>query len=156
MKLTRYSDYALRVSLYLAVHRDRLVSISEITEAYAIPRSNVMKLVTDLVGAGIFASVRGRMGGIRLACAPSDLTVGRILRRTEGSPPMVDCTGCILNRACGLICIMGEARAAFFTVLDGYSLQDVIDKEPGVLAYLRAGHGPDRLDDSAPDVSQAG
>ncbi|MCA0872795.1 Rrf2 family transcriptional regulator [Seohaeicola saemankumensis] len=136
MKLTRYSDYALRVSLYLALHRDRLVSIQEVVETYALPRGNVMKLVTDLVGAGILVSVRGRAGGIRLAQSPKDITVGRVVRHTEGDGPLVDCSNCILAPACGLICIMREAKQAFFGVLDSYSLQDVITKNPEILTFL--------------------
>ena len=64
MKLSRYSDYTLRVCLYLATHTDRFVSIPEIVEAYGLPRSNVMKLASDMVSAGIFQSLRGRSGGL--------------------------------------------------------------------------------------------
>lgn len=136
MKLTRYSDYALRVSLYLAVNSDRLVPIHEIVDVYGLPKGNVMKLATDLVGAGILCSVRGRSGGIRLAAAAGDITIGQIVKRTEGNQPMVDCKTCILSPSCGLICIMQEAKSAFFKVLDGYSLQDVIDKTPDMLRDL--------------------
>lgn len=145
MKLTRYSDYALRVSLYLAVHSQRLVAIPEIVDAYGLPRSNVMKLVTDLVGAGVFESVRGRSGGIRLAGDARDISVGRIVRHTEGDQPLVDCSGCVLSRGCGLICIMAEAKRAFFDVLERHSLQDVIDRNPQALNVLSpdlAGESP--------------
>ncbi|MGH1412021.1 MAG: RrF2 family transcriptional regulator [Pelagimonas sp.] len=127
MKLTRYSDYALRVCLYLALHQDRLVSISEIVDTYAIPRGNVMKLATDLVGAGILTSVRGRSGGLRLSAPARDITVGQIVRHTEGNSAMVDCSSCILAPDCGLICILKEAQMAFFNSLDRYTLQQVCD-----------------------------
>jgi Rrf2 family nitric oxide-sensitive transcriptional repressor len=136
MKLTRYSDYALRVCLYLAVHRDRLVSIQEVVDFYDLPKSNVMKLATDLVGAGILSAVRGRAGGLRLAVPAADITLGQIVRRTEGAQPMVDCSTCILTPSCGLICIMRDARAAFFAVLEQHSLQDVVDKSPKTLREM--------------------
>lgn len=133
MKLTRYSDYALRVSIYLAAHHGRVVSISEMTRAYALPRSNVMKLVMDLAGAGILETTRGRTGGVKLALPPTEITVGRIVRHTEGNQPLVDCGNCVLASGCGLICIMAEAKQAFFRVLEAYSLQDVIEKNPRIL-----------------------
>ena len=136
MKLTRYSDYALRICIYLAVNRERLVSVGEITETYDLPRSNVMKLVTDLVNAGFLASVRGRAGGVRLAAAPDQITIGALVSFTEGVQPLVDCSNCIIAPKCGLICIMKEARGAFFAVLDAYSLQDVLSMEPGLEALF--------------------
>lgn len=136
MKLTRYSDYALRVSLYLAITPDRVVPISEIVDVYGLPRGNVMKLATDLVGAGIFQSVRGRAGGLRLAGAAHEVTLGQIVRHTQGNQPLVKCSGCILAPDCGLICILAEAKQALFGVLDRYSLQDVVDRNPSVLNTL--------------------
>ncbi|MCI5041503.1 MAG: Rrf2 family transcriptional regulator [Donghicola eburneus] len=136
MKLTRYSDYALRVSLYLAINQARLVQISEIVKVYGLPQGNIMKLTTDLVGAGFFESVRGRTGGIRLAISPSELTVGQIVRHTEGSQALVDCSSCILAPECGLICIMSEAKQAFFRVLDGYTLEQVIARNPKAIDIL--------------------
>lgn len=136
MKLTRYSDYALRVSLYLAIHQTRLVQISEIIEAYDLPRSNIMKLITDLVGAGFIESVRGRSGGIRLARPLEDITIGEIVRHTERDQPMVDCSNCILAPECGLICILKEAKNAFFTVLDGYTLEHVAKNNPAAFMKL--------------------
>ncbi|MCT4556322.1 MAG: Rrf2 family transcriptional regulator [Pelagimonas sp.] len=133
MKLSRYSDYALRVCLYLAAQPDRLVSISEIVGSYDLPKGNIMKLSTDLVRAGILRSVRGRSGGLQLAQSPAEITVGEILRYTEGNQPMVDCSGCPLAAGCGLICILREAQAGFFKVLDTYSLQDVHDASPDLL-----------------------
>ncbi len=130
MKLTRYSDYALRICLYLSSQRERLVPISEIVEAHGIPRSNVMKLAMDLVGAGFLESVRGRSGGLRLARAPGDILLGDILRQTEGEQPVIDCTDCLLAPSCGLVCILDDARKAFFGALDTYSLADVIAANP--------------------------
>lgn len=133
MKLSRYSDYTLRVCLYLATHTDRFVSIPEIVEAYGLPRSNVMKLASDMVSAGIFQSLRGRSGGLRLARPRQDISVGDIVRHTEGGSPLVDCSNCVLAPGCGLIGIMAEAKEALLGVLDKYSLQDVLDRKPADL-----------------------
>ena len=136
MKLTRYSDYALRLCLYLAINQGRLVQISEIVKVYGLPHSNIMKLTTDLVGAGYFESVRGRSGGIRLARPPAEITVGQIVRHTERDQPLVDCSSCILAPECGLICIMKEAKQAFFGVLDSYSLEQVVARNPKAIDLL--------------------
>ena len=138
MKLTRYSDYALRVCLYLALHSDRLVSIPEIVQAYDLPRGNIMKLTTDLVGAGLIESVRGRAGGIRLARPAAEITIGQIVRHTEKEQPMVDCSTCILAPDCGLICILNAARQAFFQALDGHTLAEVVTRSPHALSRLLA------------------
>lgn len=138
MKLTRYSDYALRIALFLTVNGDRLVSVGEIAETYDLPRGNVMKLVTDLVNAGFFASVRGRAGGVRLARPAAEITVGDLVAFTEGNQPLVDCSSCIIAQKCSLICIMAEARAAFFKVLHRHSLQDVQESSTGIASLLLA------------------
>lgn len=142
MKLSRYSDYALRVCIYLAARPERVVPISEILEVYRIPRSNVMKLATDLVGAGVLTSTRGRAGGLRLARGASEISVGEVVRRTEGLQPMVDCTTCILAGSCGLVCILAEARTAFFASLDAYSLADVVARSPGAFAHVLSTDDP--------------
>ena len=136
MKLTRYSDYALRVCLYLALHNDRLVSISEVVQAYDLPQGNIMKLTTDLVGSGLVESVRGRTGGIRLARPASEITVGQIVRRTEKDQPLVDCSTCILAPECGLICILNDAKQAFFQSLDAHTLAEVVKRSPTALSKL--------------------
>ena len=71
MRLTRYTDYALRVLLYLGREPTRLCSIAEIARAYAISQNHLMKVVNDLVNAGYLESVRGRAGGIRLDRPPA-------------------------------------------------------------------------------------
>lgn len=136
MKLTRYSDYALRVSIYLAMFPDRLVSIPEIVKAYEMPHSNMLKLATDLVGAGFVVSVRGRSGGLRLARPAEQITLGQIVRHTEGVQPLVDCTGCVLLPDCALIGILQEARDAMFAVLDRHTLAQFAGTGPKALQHL--------------------
>ncbi|MBL8646192.1 MAG: Rrf2 family transcriptional regulator [Sphingosinicella sp.] len=136
MRLTRYTDYAVRVLMHLAVHPDRLCSIGEIADAYAISRNHLMKIVNDLANAGYVASERGRFGGIRLARPAAEIGIGELVRHTEGEDALADCGGCIVAPACGLTGALGEALGAFMAVLDGYSLADITRKRAALGALL--------------------
>ena len=142
MRLTRYSDYALRTALYLAARPGELSAIADIAAAYDVPENNLRKVVNDLVRAGYFDSVRGRSGGVRLARPAAEITVGAMLRTTEGEQPMVDCDGCFLAPTCGLIPGLSDARRAFFEALDDKTLADLVDERvrrlPALAAMRRA------------------
>ncbi|MCP1469644.1 Rrf2 family nitric oxide-sensitive transcriptional repressor [Sphingobium sp. OAS761] len=126
MRLTRYTDYAMRVLLYLGRQPDRLCSIAEIAQAYAISQNHLMKIVNDLVNAGYLESVRGRKGGIRLARSAEEINVGALIRHTEDDFDLVECGSCLIAPACGLTSVLDEALRGFLTILDGYSLADVL------------------------------
>lgn len=125
MKLTRYSDYALRVLTYLAAHGDRLASIREIAERYRISENHLMKVVHDLGKAGFITTSRGRGGGLRLARPACEIGVGQVVRHTEDGFDLVDCGSCLIAPACGATGVLREATAAFLAVLDRYTLADV-------------------------------
>jgi len=135
MRLTRYTDYALRVLIYLGARPDALCSIAEISRAYDISQNHLMKVVNDLVNAGYLASARGRFGGIKLAKLPEEINVGAVIRHTEDNFDLVDCGDCVIAPACGLTGALRQALAAFLAVLDGYTLADLIAK-PADLALL--------------------
>lgn len=126
MRLTRYTDFAMRALLYLGRQPERLASIAEIAGAYAISQNHLMKVVNDLVNAGYLESVRGRNGGIRLARAPEEINVGALVRHTEDSFNLVDCGSCLIAPGCGFTGVLDEALLAFLKVLDRYSLADVL------------------------------
>ena len=130
MRLTMMSDYALRVLLYAAAHPDRLVTIDETQEAYAISRGHLMKIVGVLAGAGILRSQRGRAGGFTLGRAPEDIRLGDVLRLTEPDFDMVECltpaNACGLTARCRLPGVVSEALDAFMAVMDRHSLADLI------------------------------
>ena len=129
MHLTRYTDYAMRVLLYVGVQDGaRLSPISEISRAYGVSQNHLMKVVNDLVNAGYLESVRGRFGGVRLARPAAEINVGAVVRHTEEGFELVDCGGCIVAPACGLTGALAEALTAFMQVLDGYSLDDLLKK----------------------------
>ena len=126
MKLTLYTDYAMRVLLYLAARPDRLCSIAEIARAYGISQNHLMKVVNDLAKVGYVASLRGRSGGIRLGLPADRINVGAVVRHTEEGFELADCGGCVIAPACGLTGVLAEALGAFMAVLDTYTLADLM------------------------------
>lgn len=133
MRLTRYTDYSLRVLMYLATRDDRVCSIAEMARAYDISQNHLMKVVHDLGKAGYVASLRGRSGGIRLARPAVEISVGAVVRQTEDGFQLVDCPSCVIAPACGLTGVLGEAVDAFLAVLDRYTLADLIARRADLL-----------------------
>lgn len=130
MRLTVYSDYALRVLMYLAINHERLCTIQEISEHYEVSKNHLMKVAYELGLAGYVETVRGRGGGIRLAQAPSRIMIGDVLRTTEEDFRLVECfdkrsNQCIISGRCKLARILDEALIAYFKVLDRYTLADL-------------------------------
>jgi len=136
MRLTRYTDYALRVLLHLAAHPEKLCSIAEISRAYGVSQNHLMKVVHDLGKAGYVTTVRGRAGGVKLAKPPKQINVGAVVRHTEDGFDLVDCASCVIAPACGLTSVFGKALAAFMAVLDGYTLADMMNKRDALRALL--------------------
>ena len=131
LHLTRFSDYAVRVMLYLAAHTDRLCSIGEVARAYEISQNHLMKVVSDLAAGGYIQSMRGRSGGIRLARPAAEINIGRMIRHTEGEIDLVGCAECKLNGACQLPGPLDLALEAFFAVLERYTLADALGDRGG-------------------------
>ncbi len=136
MRLTRYTDYALRVLLYLGARPERLCSISEISKAYGVSQNHLMKVVNDLARAGYVASARGRSGGIRLGAAPDAIGIGTVVRHTEDGFQMADCGNCLVAPACGMQGVLNEATRAFLGVLDRYTLADMLAKRDAMRALF--------------------
>lgn len=130
MHITRFTDYSLRVLVYLAVQGDRLATIQEIAESYDISRNHLMKIVHQLNKNGYIETVRGKNGGMRLHRAPADINIGILVRETEQDLNMVECfsskDACRISPVCGLKGIFGEGLDAFFKTLDQYTLEDVM------------------------------
>jgi Rrf2 family nitric oxide-sensitive transcriptional repressor len=131
MRLTRYSDYSLRVLMYLAVRPGHLATIDEISQAYGISRAHLMKVVHELGRAGFLETTRGRGGGLRLARAVDEIIVGDVVRQTEDKMDLVECfdpatSECRIETVCALRDALEEALDAFLTTLDGYTLADLV------------------------------
>lgn len=138
MKLTRYTDYALRVLMHLAVQPGQLASISTIARAYGISQNHLVKVVQDLRIAGYLDAVRGRAGGIRLARPPQEIGLGQVVRHTEEGFDLVDCGHCLIAPACALTAALNHAVTAFLDVLDGYTLADLTSSRTVALRRLLA------------------
>ena len=136
MKLTLFTDYAVRVLLYLGARPERLCSIAEIARAYRVSQNHLMKVVNTLAREGYVESVRGRGGGIRLGRAPEAINLGALVRATEDGFQLVDCGRCVVGPACGVTGVLGEALAAFLGVLDRYTLADMLGRRQDLRLLL--------------------
>lgn len=139
MKLTRYSDYAVRVMIHLASHDGELSSILHIADVFDISQNHLMKVVQDLAAAGFVKAIRGRRGGLRLARPANEINLGKLLRHTEELTDLLDCSSCIIAPACGLPPILTEATAAFVAVFDKYTVADLVDRRSQLRAMFSAG-----------------
>ena len=130
MRLTSFTDFALRLLMYAAAHEDRLITIEEASEVYNISRAHLMKITNTLTRAGFLKAVRGRSGGLTLAKPPRKIRLGDVVRATEPDFAMVECFAignqCIITRSCRLRGILREGLDAFNAVLDKYTLADLI------------------------------
>lgn len=124
MRLTRHTDYALRILLQAAVEPERRLSIAAVAQAQGIARNHAMKLVNELAGAGLLATVRGRGGGFALGRAASAISIGDVVRLTEPDLRPADCENCALAPRCGLTPMLGAAVRAFLAELDRHTLAD--------------------------------
>jgi Rrf2 family nitric oxide-sensitive transcriptional repressor len=130
MRLTSFTDYSLRVLMYLAADPDRRATIGEIAAAFGISENHLVKVVHFLGKAGLLDNLRGRGGGIALARAPEAVNVGAVVRMTEGDAVPAECfdraaNTCCIVRACELRGVLAEAVDAFHAVLDRYTLADI-------------------------------
>lgn len=132
MKLTAFTDYSLRVLLYLACEPGRRATIAEIAGVFEVKVNHLTKVVHFLGKAGLLANVRGKGGGLQLALAPKDIVIGAVVRQTEGAAEPAECFGeypgrCCIARICKLRDVMQQAVDAFYQVLDDCTLEDLVD-----------------------------
>jgi Rrf2 family nitric oxide-sensitive transcriptional repressor len=129
MKLTEFTDYSLRVLMYLAATPARRTTIAEIAEAFDISQHHLTKVVHFLGKTGWVETLRGKGGGLTLAKDPTEIQLGKVVRGAEGAPRPAECFGedgaCAIDGACRLKGVLGEAVDAFYDVLDGYTLADI-------------------------------
>ncbi|MBM7587967.1 Rrf2 family nitric oxide-sensitive transcriptional repressor [Bacillus pakistanensis] len=141
MKLTLYTDYSLRVLIYLATFNEgKLSNIKDIADSYKISKNHLMKVTYELGKMGYIETIRGRNGGIRLAKSMDEINIGQLVRKTEENIHLVECfdaknNNCVITPACGLKKILAEALHAYMSVLDKYTLEDLV-KDPLQLRML--------------------
>jgi len=140
VRLTDYTDFSLRVLIRLALQPQSLTTIAEIARAYGISEHHLMKVVHELGVAGYVETVRGRGGGLRLACDPAAISIGAVVRRMEADFGLVSCfrgaRKCPIEPVCVLATTLDEALAAFMAVLDRYTLADLVRKPRPIAGLL--------------------
>ena len=148
MTLTRHTDYALRVLIYLAYKGETLSTIREISDKHGISENHLMKVVSRLANLGYVTALRGKGGGLRLARPAESINIGQVVRDTEETQHVVECLApgyagdCRLTPSCGLKGVLRDAQAAFFEHLDGYTLKDITPRRSNTAAIRFYGKQP--------------
>jgi Rrf2 family nitric oxide-sensitive transcriptional repressor len=143
MRLTLYTDYSLRVLLYLVYVKDKTVTISELADFYKISRNHLVKVVHELGLNGYILTTRGKHGGIRLARPADEIIIGEVLRKTEPDFNLLECFNadadqCVITNVCNLKSVLINAKNNFLGELDKYTLADMTKptKAPSVFKAI--------------------
>lgn len=141
MRLTRQTNYAIRMLMYCTANDGKLSRVPEIARAYSVSELFLFKILQPLVENGLVETVRGRNGGVRLGRAAKDISLFDVVRVTEENFAMAECfendaTECPLVDSCGLNSALREALNAFFGVLMKYSISDLVKARPNVRVLL--------------------
>ena len=132
MRLTSFTDFSVRVLMYVGQKDGELASIREVSEAYGISSNHLMKVVHWLGKGDYLDTIRGKNGGFRLGKDPADINIGALIRYTEEDMNIVECFGnkedrCTLKNECRFSGVMEEALHAFLTTVDKYTLKDLLE-----------------------------
>lgn len=140
MHLDKFTDYALRVLMTLAIRAPARVPTSEIAALYGVSENHLSKVATQLVREGFARSERGRNGGLTLARQADQICVGQVVRAMKRDSPVAECfgtdTSCLILPACGLRAPLALAQEAFFATLDRYTLADVTSSGRALASLL--------------------
>jgi Rrf2 family nitric oxide-sensitive transcriptional repressor len=147
MRLTRFTDLALRVLMRLGVEEGELPTTRQVAAAMDVPYTHTAKVVAKLQHMGLVEARRGRGGGLALTAAGRDASIGALVRELEGPGDVVDCEGttpCPLRSACRLRGALRQAQEAFFASLDPLTLADLVKSPTGpLLVSLSLTNRPD-------------
>jgi Rrf2 family nitric oxide-sensitive transcriptional repressor len=130
MRLSTFTDYSLRVLMFLATKPAERATIAQVAQAFGVSEHHLVKVVHSLGRAGWLANARGKGGGLQLAVAPRKIVVGDVVRHTEGRAVMAECfeegNACNITPHCHLKGVLAEAVKAFHGVLDRYTIEDLV------------------------------
>lgn len=152
MQLTLFTDYCFRVLIYLARQPQRRVTVTELTDYYAVSRHHLVKVVHWLGREGYITTRRGKQGGLCLARPAQDINIGQVARATEPGFDLVECFDAATNTCrilphCGLAGVLMGATRAFLAELDRYTLADLSGRPlPARPGEARSGARPNRAD----------
>ncbi len=141
MQISTYSDFSLRVLMQAALRSPARTTVDEVAQSYGISRHHLVKIVHDLGRSGYLATQRGIGGGFTLARPPEEIRLGDIVRLGEETETVIECVDknhrpCRITPACRLKGVLDEAAAAFFEVLYGYSLADLVQRPAKLRSVL--------------------
>lgn len=130
MKLSTFTDYSLRLLMYLAANTGGRATIAQVAQAFGVSEHHLVKVAHSLGRGGWLANVRGKGGGLELAVAPDQIVLGAVVRHTEGRAVLAECFGdesdCAIAADCRLKGVLSESVQAFYAVLDKYTLADIV------------------------------
>jgi Rrf2 family nitric oxide-sensitive transcriptional repressor len=138
MQLTKHTDFALRTLMYVgSLPADKLATITEISDQFEIPRNHLMKVVNQLSRLGYLKTLRGPKGGIRLDVLADEINLATLIKDFEVRLDPINCDkpACPISGGCELKYALNLAQKAFFDVLRGYSLADLL-KRPSTVSQL--------------------
>ena len=130
MRVTTFTDYSLRMLIHVATAPQGRATIAQVAEAFDISQHHLVKVAQFLGREGFLVNTRGRGGGLSLSAGPAEINVGRVVRATE-SAEIAECfnrerDACAISGICRLAGVLAEAMEAFYRVLDGYTLEDLV------------------------------
>ena len=137
MRLTLHTDYALRMLTYVATRPEGACTVNDVARAYGLSHNHLLKVAQTLREHGFIETARGRSGGIRLERAPESIGIGALVRLIEEDLSLAECMQaggrpCVISPGCSLKGMFSEALAAFLSVLDKYTLADVVRNRAGL------------------------
>lgn len=143
MRLTNFTDYSLRILIYLASFEKELCTAREISQRFNISWHHTTKVVHTLAKNRYIISKKGKGGGISLAKSSNEIIIGKVIRDVEGGFDIVECfskksNSCIISPACELKNILLKARHAFLEELDKYTLADIVKNKVSLIALMQA------------------
>lgn len=142
MKISTKGRYALRMMVDLAQNREKgFIPLKEISERQGVSKKYLEQIIPAFHSSGLLQAGRGFQGGYRLAKAPGAITVGEILRQTEGSLAPVPClefdpVGCERRDVCATLFVWQGLNDAIQTYLDSVTLQDILDRQGETIDYV--------------------
>lgn len=134
MLLNRFTDFGLRILMYLTQHERPLpITVAEISTQFDVPHNHLVKVSNKLVKLGLVTAVRGRNGGLRLAVSAKEIKLGDVLQALEDHEQLIDCQQppCPLRHSCGLQGALAEGLRAFYEKMNQYTLADVTARQTG-------------------------
>jgi len=145
LQLKSFTDYSLRVLMYLAARAGVHTTIAEIAEAFAISESHLSKVVHHLGKQGLLSTARGRGGGIELGRPAASINIGAVVRSTEANAKLVECfdpgtNRCVITPVCRLRSVLSEGLDALYTTLDNYTLEDITQNGQRLRRLLGPSH----------------